>query len=189
MRIFTLVAVAALWCSACGIEPCGKHEGDATIRDSSDADKYACHTRITGDLSVNANEGLSGFEMPHLVAIDGDLRIIYNYVLKRFDLGSLVYVRGNVEIEGNSLLRDLNGLRSLSYIGGSLYIRSLHGERINGELADISGLGSVESIAGDIWIESNPKLPTCAAEALVEQLIYFLGTTTISGNDNTAVCD
>lgn len=189
MRFFVLATIATLWCAACGVEPCGTLEGDATIRNSSDAEQYACHTRITKDLSVNANEGLSNFEVPHLVAIDGDLRIIYNYVLKRFDLGSLVYVRGNVEIEGNSLLPDLNGLRNLSYIGGSLYIRSMHGERLNGELADIDGLGSVESIAGDIWIENNPKLPTCAAEALVEQLVYFLGTTMISGNDSSATCE
>ena len=193
MRPLVVFSLAALFCTACGVEPCGTHTGDVIIRDSSDADKHTCYTSITADLQVNANEGLTSFGLPHLKSIGGNLMLEYNYDLRGFDLGSLVYVKGDVQIEGNNILPDLDGLSSLSYIGGSLIIKAGNGpnepEYFNQELANIDGLNNVESIAGDVRIEHNPKLPTCAAEALVDRLIYFLGTATITGNDGGATCE
>jgi hypothetical protein len=192
VRSFVVFILTAVSCTCCGIEPCGEHDGDVVIRNSSDADKHTCYTSITGGLQVNANERLSSFQLPYLESIGSSLMLVYNYELKEFDLRSLVYVKEGMEIEGNHKLPDLDGLSSLAYIGGDLTIRAGWGasepEYFNDELSDISGLGNVESIAGDIRIENNPRLPTCEAEALVARLKYFFGTATISGNDSNATC-
>jgi hypothetical protein len=98
-----------------------------------------------------------------------------------------------VIVEGVERLPDLDGLGRLAYVGGSLMIRAGFGENapehVNAELASIEGLGNLESVAGDVQIENNPKLPTCAAEALVDRLVYFYGSVSIAGNDDTATCD
>jgi hypothetical protein len=188
-----MYVLTALLSASCGNGPCGHYLGDVSFQEMFGTDTESCYTSIGGELTANITDGFTYFEMPYLRSIGGGLRIVYNYDLKSFDLRSLVYVKGKVEIEGNRILPDLGGLRSLSYIGGSLIIRAGYGpsepEYFNEELSDISGLSNVESIAGDIRIENNPKLPTCAAEALVERLVYFLGIATISGNDNSASCD
>ncbi len=185
--IYTLLASLVL-CSGCGDVLCGEHIGDALIKEPSDTAQYSCHTSVTGIFQVNVNRGLSYFEMPHLESIGGSLLIQSSHDLENFDLNKLEYVKGDVRIKSNAALLDLNGLSNLSYIGGDLRIYGWDGEVLNRELSDISGLGRLESVAGDIEITNNPKLPACAAEALVEQLKYFPGIATIADNDNSATC-
>ena len=194
MRYFwCLILWPALVIGCTDIEPCGHYSGDVNFQEMFGTDTKSCYTSIGGGLTANINDGFTYFEMPYLKSIGSSLRIKYNNDLKSFDLRSLVYVKGKVEIEGNRILPDLDGLRSLSYIGGNLIIRAGYGpsepEYFNQELSDISGLSNVESVAGDIRIENNPRLPTCAAEALVERLKYFPGIATINGNDTSATCE
>ena len=186
LAVFSLVALS---CAACGNEPCGDYPGEVSFQEMFGTDTETCYTSIGGDLTINITDGLTKVEMPYVTSVGGDLRILCNYDLVRLDLGSLVYIRGEVEIEGNKSLPNLDGLRSLKYIGGSLTIDNHSCKHPNGELADISGLDRLESVGGNIKIEGNPRLPTCAAEALVDRLIYFLGTATISGNDGNATCE
>lgn len=194
MRYFWgLILWPALVIGCTDIEPCGHYSGDVNFQEMFGTDTESCYTSIGGGLTANINDGFTYFEMPYLVSIGSSLRITYNNDLKSFDLRSLVYVKGKVEIEGNKILPDLDGLGSLSYIGGNLIIRAGYGpsepEYFNQELSDISGLSNVESVAGDIRIENNPRLPTCAAEDLIERLKYFPGIATIDGNDTNATCE
>lgn len=171
------------------MEPCGHYPGEVSFQEMFGTDTQNCYTSVGGDLTINITDGLTKGEMPHVAWLGGDLRILCNYDLVRLDLGSLVYIKGEIEIEGNRSLPDLDGLRSLKYLGGSLTIGGPNCKHPNGELADISGLDRLESVGGNIKIEGNPKLPGCAADALVQRLKYFPGIATIDGNDTGATCD
>jgi len=184
-----LILWPALIIGCSEIEPCGDYSGDVNIQEMFGTDTENCYSSIGGDLTINITDGLTNVEMPYVTSIGGDLRILCNYDLVRLDLGSLVYVKGEVEIEGNKSLTNLDGLRSLKYIGGSLTIDNRSCKHPNGELADISGLDRLESVGDNIKIEGNPRLPTCAAEALVERLKYFPGIAAIDGNDTNATCE
>ncbi len=168
---------------------CGALAGNAVIQEMFGTDPDNCHTSIGGDLKFNVTDGLTDVDMPYVASVDGDLKIICNYDLIGFNLGSLEYVEGDVRVEGNKSLPNLDGLRSLKFIGGSLEIYQSGCKHPNGQLGDISGLDMLESVGGDIRIEGNPMLPTCAAEALVERLKYFPGIANLEGNDTTATCD
>jgi hypothetical protein len=80
-RLLIVAGLFALCCAGCG-GPCGTFAGDLEFRSQSDADGNTCYERITKDLQVNANEGLTRFSLPHLVAVDGSLRIEYSYDLR-----------------------------------------------------------------------------------------------------------
>lgn len=171
------------------MEPCGDYPGEVSFQEMFGTDTETCYTSIGGDLTINITDGLTEVEMPYVTSVGGELRILCNYDLVRLDLGSLVYVEGDVEIQGNKVLPDLDGLSGLSYIGGSLKIGGQSCKHLNQELAGISGLSNVESVGVDFKIIDNPKVPTCAAEALLAQLKYFLGVATIAGNDGSGTCE
>jgi hypothetical protein len=170
------------------MEPCGHYSGEVSFQEMFGTDTDTCYTSVGGDLTVNITDGFTNVEMPYVTWLGGNLRILCNYDLVSLDLGSLVYIKGEVEIEGNRSLPDLDGLGSLKYVGGDLKIGGQSCKHPNGELADIGGLERLESVGGNIKIEKNPKLPTCAAQALVERLKYFPGIATIDGNDTGATC-
>ena len=74
--------------------------------------------------------------------------------------------------------------------GDPVYERHFHDVlaiRNNAALTDISALVSLRDLGGSLLIEANPSLPTCAAEALRDQLVAegFIGAVSISGNDDT----
>ena len=190
MKYFWALILSTVLIAGCNdLEPCGEYSGDVRFQEVVGTDTDTCYTGVGGELRININDGLTEVEMPYVTWIGGGLTIIYNNDLVSLDLGSLVYIKGGVEIEGNRSLPSLDGLRSLKYIGGSLTIGCSHCEHLNGELADISGLDKLESVGGNIKIEGNPKLPTCAAEALVQRLKYFPGIATIDDNDTSTTCD
>lgn len=188
MRVFWILVFSAALTSGCN-GPCGEYDGEVNFQEMFGTDTKNCYTGVEGDLTVNITDGFKRVSMPHLTWLGGDLRILCNYDLVHVDFGSLEYVEGRVEIQGNRLLPDLNGLKSLKYIGGSLTIGGQGCRYLNAELADISGLDRLESVGGDIRIEANPNLPTCAADALVQRLEYFPGIATIDGNDSGATCE
>jgi len=184
-----LLCLPILISCGAGNEQCGELDGDAVIQPTFGNNPESCHSSVSGDLKINMPEGLRTVQMPYVSSVGGDLMIICNYELVTLDLGALEYVTGDVEIEGNMSLTSLDGLRSLRFVGGSLSIHHSHCKHPNAELADISGLDRLESVGGDILIQDNPKLPNCAAEALVERLKFFPGVATIDGNDTGATCD
>jgi hypothetical protein len=171
------------------MEPCGDYPGEVSFQEMFGTDTETCYTSVGGDLTINITDGFTEVEMPYVTSLGGDLRILCNYDLVRLDLGSLVYIRGDVEIEGNKSLPNLDGLRSLKYVGGSLTIGGQSCKHPNGELVNIEGLDKLESVGGNIKIEGNPRLPTCAAEALVQRLKYFPGIAAIDGNNTNATCE
>lgn len=190
MKHFLVLIFSTMLIAGCNeMEPCGHYPGKVSFQEMFGTDTDTCYTSVGGDLKINITDGLTSVEMPYVTWLGGDLRIICNYDLVSLDLGSLVYIKGEVEIEGNRSLPNLDGLRSLKYVGGDLKIGGQNCKHPNGELADIGGLDRLESVGGNIKIEGNPRLPTCAADALVERLKYFPGIATIDGNDTGATCE
>ena len=190
MKFFWVLIFPAVLVVGCNeMAPCGEYPGEVSFQEMFGTDTETCYTGIGGDLTVNITDGLTHVELPYVTWLGGDLRILCNYDLVGLELGALVYIEGEIEIEGNRSLPNLDGLRSLKYLGGSLTIGGQSCKHLNGELADISGLDKLESVGGNIKIEGNPKLADCAAEALVERLKYFPGIATINGNDTGATCE
>jgi hypothetical protein len=67
-------------------------------------------------------------------------------------VGQLQQVTGDVYVYNNANLRNLEGLRSLSSVGGNLRFDS------NINLANVEGLRSLINIAGDFYIGGNTKV-------------------------------
>lgn len=190
MKHFLFLVFSTVFMFGCDtLEPCGHYPGEVSFQEMFGTNTDTCYTSIEGDLTINITDGLAKVELPFVTWLGGNLRILCNYDLVSLDLGSLAYIKGEIEIEGNRSLPDLDGLRSLKYLGGSLTIGGQSCKHPNGELADIGGLDKLESVGGNIKIEGNPKLPDCAAEALVQRLKYFPGIATINGNDTSANCE
>ncbi len=191
---FFFIEFIAFSLTCCGEkETCGVLEGSANITSSQDVSIFACYTEITGDLIVNEPRGLTSFDLSNLTSIGGDLAIVFNYKLTRFGLNGLESVGGNIEIQGNDLLANMDGLSRLNFVGGNVVIggdKAIMDKNFgNVDLENIDGLSNLQTVGGNVTIENNPNLPTCAAEALVEQLVDFTGNVYISGNDDFVTCD
>lgn len=69
-------------------------------------------------------------------------------------LSSLTSIGGDLNIEAGPLLRNLSGLDSLTSIGGHLIIGSYYSTKFG----TLNGLENVQTIGGDLRIADNPKL-------------------------------
>jgi hypothetical protein len=94
-------------------------------------------------------------------------------------LSRLETVSVSLQVKGNATLGELSGFEQLKSIGGTLFVYE------NTELGAL-GFDHLTAVDG-VEIYSNPKLPKCAVDALLDQV----GTTCpmyCKGNDESAVC-
>lgn len=192
--------------------------GDLRILQVDDLSVLQCLTRVAGDLTIIDNPqlaDLTGLEAldeivgamfiqnnPALTALDGLELSVFGTAPDGNDVVSIAIddndmltsilalnrvgtLPGGLVITSNDALTDLSGLGNVTAIGDVLAIQN------NAALVDISALISLRDLDGDLLIEANPSLPTCAAEALRDQLVAegFAGSVSISGNDDTGVCN
>lgn len=122
---------------------------DITLSSQDDVDNFDsnCDT-VTGNLVIDAAaiENLDGLSA--LTAVEGNLRFSNaseNSI--NFDsLSSLTRVGGELRISGNASLTDINGLSSLTSVGG-LHISA-------NSLTNIDGLSSLTSVEGNLQISA-----------------------------------
>lgn len=120
--------------------------------------------------SLQNLDGLSGLSSAGAVTVNGNFNL--NNVAGLSGLSSLP---GWLRIQENEALSNLTGLNNLTQVGQELRIAD------NFNLAAIPGLTSLQGVGGQVNITGNVDLPTCTAQALVNQLV-FAGGVDISGN-------
>jgi hypothetical protein len=161
---------------------------------------------VGSDLFVSGNSALSELSLPALVevgggiylwdnavlstteglkrvqSIGGDLHVTNNAQLTRVTFGPVTTVK-SLRIEGNPQLVRLDGLRSLREVGGDLIVDG------NPLLAELP-FDSLQRVTGKVWIQNNPRLPTCAAQALARRLnaASQTGEVAIRGNLDAGPC-
>jgi len=130
----------------------------------------------TGLINLNGLEGLT--------YIGGDLRIISNFLLTSLTgLDNLSFINGDFYLGvhglyfpgGNPLLTNLNGLGSLTSIGGRLSISSNHA------LVSLNGLDNIDTIP-DLYITNNSSLSSCEAQWLCDYIANPNGSINIYFN-------
>ncbi len=160
---------------------------------------------IDGDLVVQIAFQLSELSVPSLTSVGGEIHLV-DHRLAVLDFASLTSAGGiNVKtlrcssfellllsaVAGDLALSDNGGallsfaVPQLQTLGGGLSIM------FNSGLQDLDGLAALTRVDGDFAVQYNSVLPTCAANALRDQLLVaggIGGTVTISGNDDTGTC-
>jgi hypothetical protein len=165
-------------------------------------------TQLYG-LSLSENPALSSLAGLENVAFVDQLYLSWNPVLSNIELPSLGEV-ATLILAGNPQVEHLRGLPALTHLDGLELteqpgLTSLEGlEAVigmdgvlrlseNANLASLRALASVDH-ARALLVENNPKLPTCEAEWLrdnigVENIVNPYGDAiTISGNDDAGTC-
>lgn len=161
--------------------------------------------KVDDALVVQGNRALKSVAFPNLKSVGGFLHFVNNDVLETIGdfpaltsadsiyldsnpallgVGSfpkLASVNGDIYIGKNSKLESLPDFASLKTIEGNLWVE------FNNKLESIDGLDKVERVYGDVSIIENPKLPQCAADALLAG-ITIDGYTDTYGNDDAATC-
>lgn len=72
-------------------------------------------------------------------------------------LSSITQINGSLYIQNNAVLQNLNGL-SITDVGGNLYIGGDFNDRTNLQLQNIEGLSSLTSVGGWLTIKKNSSL-------------------------------
>ncbi len=158
--------------------------GSVTVEGNSllEAIRTPVLSDIGGDLVLGgagtdlSNPQLATVSMASLRELSGSLSVVGTPQLADLDLQRLFSVAGSASIMGTALTKPT--LPALDTVGGSLVIQG------NDSLIAL-GLGVLGTVGGDLQIRSNPKLPTCDAVALSEQLAAaggVGGSVSIAGN-------
>jgi hypothetical protein len=149
----------------------------------------------------------------HLTSV-ASLILYYDMALTALDLSSLTTVSQGIDVESLPVLASLD-LTSLTFVGGSMYfthddalatlafpaLTSVSSTIPQGAPVQIGYNATLASITAPLWttfgptpatpnaqivIDENPQLPTCEAQALVDQMNAL--TPIVFGNDDSATC-
>lgn len=149
----------------------------------------------------------------HLTSV-ARLILYYDMALTALDLSSLTTVSQGIDLESLPVLASLD-LTSLTFVGGSMYfthddalatlafpaLTSVSSTIPQGAPVQIGYNATLASITAPLWttfgptpatpnaqivINENPQLPTCQAQALVDQMNAL--TPIVFGNDDSATC-
>jgi hypothetical protein len=156
-----------------------------------------------GQLIIDENHKLAVIELPALETVGGLCSVSNNWPLKTLELPKLKQVAGDHFEISSSRELTLLALPLLHGVGGWLFsdndaISTLTLPALEeiSEWFEIRGNSALSTLSmpllktgqGPIRIEDNPALPTCQAQALVEQLSGVTRTITVAGNDDAASC-
>jgi hypothetical protein len=106
-------------------------------------------------------------------SITGDLYIFIDETASLEGLESLTTIGGNLYIDDIRSLTDLSGLRNLTSVGGGLIIGD------NDDLTNLSGLENLSSVGGKLRIINNPALTSLSA---LENLTFVGGDFLVADN-------
>jgi hypothetical protein len=126
-----------------------------------------------GDYTINGFDPLSDLVSLGLcTTITGKLEIKDTNLTGLTGLEWLQEIEGDLHIEANPLLQDLNGLVSLTHVGGRLDIKNADA------LITLAGLGELDTVGGELNIEQNPVLESLELDSLTT-----VGQLRIVGNE------
>lgn len=163
-------------------------EGDVRLRTQSDVDQFLATypncTEIEGLLRIGGDPGVLSdvtdvSPLHNITNIGGTLFIQYNGVLQNLDglnistVGGNLYIGGGDESITNLQLQNLNGLSSLTSLGGYLSISN------NTSLIHVNGLSNLTSIGSFLEIEGNAVLQSLDG---LDNLISLAADLTIRKN-------
>jgi len=108
---------------------------------------------IRGNFIINRTAVPDLLPIEGLKFVEGDCRIFTNVQLQEIDgLNSLTNIGGMLSLSSNFSLKKLSGLSGLSKIGGGLFINA------NDSLGSITGFNSLDSIGAGLEIAFNDSL-------------------------------
>jgi hypothetical protein len=143
-------------------------DGSILLKDThlDDLEGFGSLTNIAGDFEISTSQLTSFYGLDSLHQIGGDLVISHHWSA---DDGGL---------------QTLEGLEFLTSIGKDLVVFD------NFYLNDIDALLNVTALGGNLSVQGNLSLPTCAAEAIAENLTLngWTGKSVIAGNDDAGMC-
>jgi len=140
--------------------------GDVNLTSQAEINQFAIDypfcTEIAGNLQIGPPNGsvsdiTSLSPLQNITSVQGNLFIQCNGVLQNVNglniqsVGGRVYIGGDNSTYTNLLLQNLDGLSSLTSIGGDLAIKN------NTVLSSI-GLGSLSSVGGGLYVANNNAL-------------------------------
>lgn len=140
-------------------------------------------------LEIDNNPSLTSLNgLENITKINGVTRIISNASLTNMSgLDGIVEISSSLDIRTNAALTNLNGLHNLERVQfGNLSIVS------NPQLESVTEMTALSRIGFNFTVQSNSSLPTCDAENLRDQVLEregIGGSVTISGNDDSGVCE
>jgi PKD repeat protein len=145
------------------------------------------HVTTLTELNINQNPALISLSgINEVTMISSNMNISGNQVLSSLSgLNKLTIVNG-IYINDNSQLVSLDGLQNLVTVNFNLTISS------NPQLERVTDMAALSRIGSSLSIQNNSALPTCDAENLRDQVLEkdgIGGSVTITGNDNSGVCD
>jgi hypothetical protein len=126
--------------------------------------------------AINGNASLATLTLPALASADLDIR--GNAALKSVSMPALEEA-GTLELAENYALRGL----SMPALAAVRDLRIWANPAL--QTVDVSAL---RTVTGDLQITANSSYPQCAAEAIVAQLVGYVGVPSIMFNDTTATC-
>jgi hypothetical protein len=119
----------------------------------------------TGYLRIDSNDDLRSLAGLHPLAVITHLEISDHEALTSLDgLESITAIGGDVEIARNRALVDLGGLRNLALIAGALDIGA------NDALTSLAGLAALREVGGALDLSDNRRLPASEIQALRTRL-------------------
>jgi len=144
-----------------GLENLDSIGGNLEIKGNNDlTDLSALHglTYISGNLRIFGNGSLTSLTgLDGFTAIGGNLDITWTNLANLEGLKKLRSVGGSLFLASNLSLVNLQGLDSLRIIGGMIEMTG------NDALINLKGLNNLESINGDLWIHHNDALSSIIA--------------------------
>ena len=136
----------------------------------SDWVKFTFSTASTcpsGNVELYSQEDVDNFaiEYSECTSIQGGLYIYGSNIFDLSPLSNITSVAGSLGIGSTEYLENLNGLSSLTHVGGTIYIE------YNYSLTDISALQNVNPESfGNLYIVNNPMLEVCNIASFCEYL-------------------
>jgi len=148
-------------------------EGDVDINGQDEFEHMAGVREVTGYLTIREDSPGSITSLAPLECLQsvgdgllGGLSIHDNAELTTLEgLESLTYVGGILGVTENAALTNLTGLDNVTRVEGSVIVYD------NAALASVAGLGSIEYVGVDVLIYDNPELSQCLLDDLVESWI------------------
>lgn len=137
----------------------------------------------SGDIIFNTQEKINDFatNYPYCTELSGNVGFSNN-ITDLAPLNNIVSISGNLSLTFVPTLTSLNGLTSLTSVGGEIYIYQT-------KFPDLNSLSSLTTPGHTIWISGNSLLNNISGLKNINLSEGTLTTLVISDNPNLAICN